>query len=86
MEAVLTFINFCKAFDSVDHTKMFQILEAYGILPDVFAAIRVMYKNTSAVVLIPEGKTDQFTTDTRRSTRSFLVYHLFGLCPRLCHY
>ena len=39
---------------------MFQILEAYGIPPDVVAAIRVMYENTSAVVITPEGEKEQF--------------------------
>ena len=59
MEAVLTFIDFRKAFDSVDHVKMFLILEAYGVPPDVAAAIRVMYEETSAVVITPEDQCDQ---------------------------
>ena len=42
MEAVLTFIGFRKAFDSIDRGRMLQILKAYGIPPDVVAAIRVM--------------------------------------------
>ena len=58
MEAVLTFIDFCKAFDSIDRGRMLQILKAYGIPPDVVAAIRVMYENTSALVITPEGKTE----------------------------
>ena len=64
MEAVLTFIDFRKAFDCINHSQMFQILEAYGIPPDVVVAIRVMYKNTSAVVITPEGETEQFPIDT----------------------
>ncbi|XP_014664083.1 PREDICTED: uncharacterized protein LOC106806602 [Priapulus caudatus] len=43
---------------------MFEILEAYGIPPDVVVAIRVMYENTSAVVITPEGETDAFNIDT----------------------
>ena len=64
MEAVLTFINFRNAFDSINQGRMLQILKAYGIPPDIVAAIRVMYENTSALVITPEGKTEQFAIDT----------------------
>ena len=64
MEAVLTFTDFCKAFDSIDRDRMLQILKAYGIPPDIVAAIGVMYENTSALVITPEGKTEQFAIDT----------------------
>ena len=64
MEAVLTFINFRKAFDSIDRGRMLQILKAYEIPPDIVAAIRVMYKNTSALVITPEGNNEQFAIDT----------------------
>ena len=64
MEAVLTFIDFCKAFDSIDRGRMLQILKAYKISPDVVAAIRVIYENTSALVITPDGKTEQFAIDT----------------------
>ena len=80
MEAVLTFIDFRKAFDSIDRVKMFQILEAYGIPPDVVAAIRVMYENTSAVVLTPEGETDQFSIDTGVLQGDPLAPFLFIIC------
>jgi hypothetical protein len=80
MEAVLTFIDFRKAFDSVDRVKMFQIPEAYGILADVVAAIRVMYENTSAVVLTPERETDQFAIDTGVLQRDPVAPFLFIIC------
>jgi hypothetical protein len=80
MEAVLTFIDFRKAFDSVDRVKMFQILEAYGIPADVVAAIRVMYENTSAVVLTPERETDQFAIDTGVLQRDPVAPFLFIIC------
>ena len=44
--------------------RMFEILEAYGIPPDVVNAIRVMYTDTSALVITPEGETDAFSIDT----------------------
>ena len=64
MEAIITFIDFRKAFDSINRDRMFEILEAYGIPPDVVNAIRVMYKDTPALVITPEGETDAFSIDT----------------------
>ena len=80
MEAVLTFIDFRKAFDSIDRGRMLQILKAYGIPPDVVAAIRVMYENTSALVIIPEGKTEQFAIDTGVLQGDPLAPFLFIIC------
>ena len=47
-EVVIIFVDFKKAFDSIDREKMFEILTAYGIPTEVVQAIKVMYKNTSA--------------------------------------
>ena len=80
MEAVLTFIDFREAFDSVVRVKIFQILEAYGIPSAVVAAIRIMYKNTSAVVLTPEGETDQFMIATGVLQGHPLAPFLFIIC------
>ena len=48
MEAVLTFIDFRKAFDCIDRNRMFQILQAYGIPPDVVAAISHVREHISS--------------------------------------
>ena len=80
MEAVFAFIDFRKAFDSIDRNKMFQILEAYGIPSDVVAAIRVMYVDTSAIVLTPEGETNQFSIDTGVLQGDPLAPFLFIIC------
>ena len=63
-EAVISFIDFRKAFDSITRSRMFLILEAYGIPPQVVNAIQIMYENTSATVLTPEGETDFFEIKT----------------------
>ena len=57
-EAVITFIDFRKAFDSINRERMFEILRAYGIPSSVVDAIHIMYKYTLALVLTPEGETD----------------------------
>ena len=60
----MAFIDFRKAFDSIDRGKMFQILNAYGIPLEVVDAIKVMHEDTSALVITPEGETNMFSIDT----------------------
>ena len=55
MPAILTFIDFKKAFDSIRRGKMMQILKAYGVPPRLLGAIESMYKDTFARVLSPDG-------------------------------
>ena len=37
---IMTFIDFSKAFDSIEHDSMFAILKAYGIPPIILGAIK----------------------------------------------
>ena len=41
LDLALIFVDFSKAFDSVDKSKMFEILELYGIPNEITAAIKV---------------------------------------------
>ena len=58
--AALIFVDFSKAFDSVNRDTMFEILELYGIPVEIIAAIKVLYTNTQATVLTPDGETEPF--------------------------
>ena len=58
--AALIFVDFSKAFDSVNRDTMFEILELYGIPKEIIEAIKVLYTNTQATVLTPDGETDPF--------------------------
>ena len=60
LPAVLTFIDFKKAFDSIHRSKMMKILKAYGIPPNMLSAINNMYTNTRAKVVTPDGETQEF--------------------------
>ena len=60
LPAVITFIDFRKAFDSIHRSKMMRILEAYGIPSPIVSAIGAMYANTTAKVLSPDGETETF--------------------------
>ena len=60
LDLALIFVDFSKAFDSVDRSKMFEILQLYGIPDKIIAAIKVMYTDTSATILTPDGETPSF--------------------------
>ena len=60
LTAVITFIDFSKAFDSIDRGKLFKILKAYGVPPRLLQSIETLYANTKAKVLSPDGETDTF--------------------------
>ena len=79
-EAVLVFIDFQKAFDSIDRNRMLQILEAYGTPLELVEAIKVMYTNTSAVVITPEGVTELFSVNTGVLQGDPLAPFLFIIC------
>ena len=60
LTAVMTFIDFRKAFDSIHRGKMMKILAAYGVPPQLLRAIEVAYSKTSARVVTPDGLSDVF--------------------------
>ena len=60
LSAVITFIDFKKAFDTIHRAKMIKILWAYGIPKIITDAIEDTYKNTMAKVISPNGETKLF--------------------------
>ena len=60
LPAVLVYIDFKKAFDSINHQTMFNILKAYGVPPRMLDAIELCYQNLKAKVVSPDGDTDIF--------------------------
>ena len=58
--ATILFVDFTKAFDSIDRGKMEQILLAYGIPKEAVAAITILYRNTKVKIRSPDGDTDYF--------------------------
>ena len=56
LSAVMVFIDFKKAFDSVDRVTLMKILLAYGIPKKIVDLISLLYTNTRAQVITPDGK------------------------------
>ena len=60
LKAILVFIDFKKAFDSIHRGKMLKILRAYGLPEQLISAIGMLYTGTKAKVLSPAGETEFF--------------------------
>ena len=60
LKAVVVFIDFKKAFNSVHGGRMLQILRAYDIREKLIDAICLLYQGTKASVITPDGETDFF--------------------------
>ena len=59
---------------------MFNILSAYGIPSAVVEAIKIMYVDTSALVVTPEGETERFSVNTGVLQGDPLAPFLFVIC------
>ena len=59
-KAIILYVDFKKAFDSIHRTTMMKILEAYDIPHNLIKAVSKMYENTRAKVISPDGDTDFF--------------------------
>ena len=81
----VVFIDFSKAFDSIHRERMFEILRAYGILISIVYAIKLIYENSSAHVLTPDGETSFFDISSgifQRYIDTFLVHNGLRLCAK----
>ena len=54
------FIDYAKAFDCVDHNKVWKILKEIGILDQLTCLLRNLYADQEATVRIGHGTTDCF--------------------------
>ena len=60
----VTFIDFKKAFDSIDRRVMFAVLRHYGIPEAVVNAISTLYKNSKSAVMVDGNISDTFEIST----------------------
>ena len=80
LPAVLLFIDFSKAFDSIHRGKMKDILLAYGIPQETVDAIMMLYQNTRAMVRSPDGDTDLFNITAGVLQGDTLAPYIFIIC------
>ena len=58
LSARLTFVDFKKAFDSINRDKMFDVLLAYGIPSQIVEGIKGLYIDTGSQVVTEDGNTN----------------------------
>ena len=73
----MLFLDFSKAFDSIDRSKMKEILSAYGIPSETVNAIMILYDNTEAFVRSPDGDTEYFNINAGVLQGDTLAPYLF---------
>ena len=80
LQATLLFVDFTKAFDSINRGKMEQILLAYGLPKETVAAIMILYRNTKVKVRSPDGDTEYFDIVAGVLQGDTLAPYLFIIC------
>ena len=67
-------IDYAKAFDCVDHNKLWKILQELGIPDHLTCLLRNLYAGQEATVRTGHGTTDWLVPNRKRSTsRLFIV-------------
>ena len=73
------FIDYAKAFDRVDHNKLWKILKEMGILDHLICFLRNLYAGQEATVRTGHGTTDWFQIGKRIRQDCILSPCLFSL-------
>ena len=73
LSGVLTFIDFKKAFNSINHNKMMRILKAYGIPKNLLRDTQTLYTNTRTKGTTPDGEMGKRIWDSSRSAPSWYI-------------
>ena len=74
------FIDYAKAFEYVDHHKLWEILKEMGIPDHLTCLLRNLYAGQEATVSSAHGTTDWFQIGKRVRQGSILSPCLFNLC------
>ena len=68
-----SFIDYAKAFDCVDHNKLWKILQEMGIPDHLTYLLRNLYAGQEATVRTGHGTTDWFQIGKRSTSRLYIV-------------
>ena len=76
------FIDYAKAFDCVDHNKLWKILKEMGLPDHLTCLLRNLYSGQEATVRTGHGTTDWFQTRKGVHQGCILSPCLFNLCAK----
>ena len=76
-QGTIIFLDFSKAFDSVNRYNMIKILSNYGIPNEIIQAIDVMYTDSFSFIQSVDGSTEQFATTSGILQGDTLAPYLF---------
>ena len=74
---VAVFVDFKKAFDSIDRNVLFKILRHYGVPEPITNAIRILYENTTSSVIVDGAITEEFEVNMGVLQGDVLAPYLF---------
>ena len=78
-KAIILYVDFRKAFDSIHRCMMMTILKAYDVPPRLLAAINKLHENTRAIVITPDGETEFFQIIAGVLQEDTLAPYLFAI-------
>ena len=76
----INFIDFAKAFDSINRTALWKILSHYGIPNKIISIIKMLYRDFGAKVICGSNLTEEFIIKTGVKQGCLLSPLLFSLC------
>ena len=76
------FIDYTKAFDCVDHIKLWKILQETGIPGHLTCLLNNLYADQEATVITRHGKTDWFQIGKGVCQDCIFPLYLFSLCAK----
>lgn len=62
-EGFILFLEFFKAFDTVEHKFIFSTLELFGFGENFINMIKLIYKDTNSAVILPQGTCPRFSVN-----------------------
>ena len=74
------FIDYAKAFDCVDHNKLWKILKEMGVPDHLTCLLRNLYAGEEATVIAGHGTTDWFQIGKGVCQGCILSPYLFNFC------
>uniref|UniRef100_A0A669DIK2 Reverse transcriptase domain-containing protein n=1 Tax=Oreochromis niloticus TaxID=8128 RepID=A0A669DIK2_ORENI len=82
-DSFILFVDFCKAFDTIEHGFIFQALDKFGFGSYFQNAIKTMYKNVNCSIKLQAGTSPRFNLNRSIRQGCPISPYLFLICAQL---